>query len=179
MISALSVQLGGRVLPHSFTCSQQLISLALSPLLSLSFSLSCSLAFFYISLVRSYLHIYVIPSRHTSFLNSYCDGFGLTQPRGLCTPGYFCLSGSTSSSPTARFTDLSLTAVQYWNTSVNGRPVGIVHAGVSGLPAGIANSSGLGLGLLTGGACPPGGYCPIGSPLPAGDLLYIISAVKD
>lgn len=30
---------------------------------------------------------------------SYCDGYGLQNPRGLCSPGYFCISGSNSSAP--------------------------------------------------------------------------------
>ena len=29
----------------------------------------------------------------------YCDGLGLTAPRGLCDPGFYCLSGSNSSAP--------------------------------------------------------------------------------
>lgn len=29
----------------------------------------------------------------------FCDGYALTQPRGLCDPGYFCLFGSNTSAP--------------------------------------------------------------------------------
>jgi hypothetical protein len=29
----------------------------------------------------------------------YCDGSGLTAPRGLCDPGYFCLEGSSTPAP--------------------------------------------------------------------------------
>lgn len=67
---------------------------------------------------------------------SYCDAYGLTEPKGLCSPGFYCYSGSNTSTP--RSYDIYL---NYRNT---------ISQNLS----------------FTGGICPAGAYCPAGSKLP-------------
>lgn len=76
---------------------------------------------------------------------SYCDSYGLTAPKGLCTPGFFCLSGSTSSSPQS---DAS----------------SVVSIGNSSLVSYLAKN--LFVVSSKGGICPSGSYCPLGSGTP-------------
>ena len=74
----------------------------------------------------------------------YCDGYGLNAPRGLCAPGFFCLSGSNSSTPYSLISN----AVHVVNSTAWMLTYGqyLVHA--------------------VGGICPAGYYCPLGSALP-------------
>jgi hypothetical protein len=75
----------------------------------------------------------------------YCDGYGLSAPRGQCSPGYFCLSGSNSSTPYSLITN----AVEIVNATAWMVTYGeyFVHS--------------------LGGICPSGYYCPIGSAMPS------------
>ena len=42
---------------------------------------------------------------------SYCDGYGLTNPRGLCAPGFFCQKGSSSSMPDFSYDSISVSVI--------------------------------------------------------------------
>lgn len=74
----------------------------------------------------------------------YCDGFGLTAPRGLCSPGFFCLSGSNTSTPSLLHSLKKGNATDQWSLSFP--------------QYSIASS--------IGGICPIGSYCPLGSAVP-------------
>ncbi|XP_038634726.1 uncharacterized protein LOC119954022 [Scyliorhinus canicula] len=73
----------------------------------------------------------------------HCNASGLTEPSGLCTPGYYCTGGSTTDKPTANH----LT----WNVSLNST------SEYKWCPEQYYS---------IGGLCPAGHYCPPGSPSP-------------
>uniref|UniRef100_A0A286XEQ6 Uncharacterized protein n=1 Tax=Cavia porcellus TaxID=10141 RepID=A0A286XEQ6_CAVPO len=79
----------------------------------------------------------------------FCAASGLTSPSGLCAPGYFCLVGVTSPTPTGLLEDGGLCPQGHfcpWGTSL---PLPC--------PAGSYNSL---LGQASCFSCPAGYYCP-------------------
>ncbi|XP_072343857.1 uncharacterized protein [Scyliorhinus torazame] len=73
----------------------------------------------------------------------HCNESGLTEPSGLCAPGYYCTGGSTTDKPTPNH----LT----WNVSSNST------SEYKWCPEQYYSM---------GGLCPAGHYCPPGSPSP-------------
>lgn len=78
---------------------------------------------------------------------SYCNGFGLTYPRGLVDSGFYCLSGCNSSTPHSLSSNVSFSST----SKVTLRAY--------------LTTTRVGGGNL-GGMCPSGSYCPSGSILP-------------
>jgi hypothetical protein len=76
---------------------------------------------------------------------SYCDGYGLTAPRGLVDSGFYCLSGCNTSTPHSFSSNVSFIS----SSSV------LLRAFLTD-----------GRGGSLGGVCPSGAYCPQGSVLP-------------
>jgi hypothetical protein len=88
---------------------------------------------------------------------SYCDGTGLTAPRGLCSPGFYCLSGCNTSTP-GGFGNLSV-ANAIGDVCPAGYYCPLGSKVPSACPPGTFNS-------ITGGSsssycvsCTPGSYC--------------------
>ena len=71
----------------------------------------------------------------------FCNGQALTAPTGVCAAGYYCYSGSNSSTPSSPY---SATAVVTFSGAVIG-----------------------GAGSAVGGICPRGYYCPQNTAVPS------------
>ena len=98
----------------------------------------------------------------------YCDGYGLSSPRGLCDPGFYCLSGSNTSSPFGSGSMITAASV------VGGIcPTGAycpIGSGVPTLcPAGSFNNRTGGTSSSDCVDCTPGMYCEgVGNSYPTG-----------
>ena len=96
----------------------------------------------------------------------YCDSLGQTQPTGLCSEGYYCSSGASTSTPTDGVTGDQCTAGHY---CPNGTTVPIQCAAgtyMQGLGASSCLPCTAGFFCIDGynlTICPVGYYCPEGT----------------
>ena len=103
----------------------------------------------------------------------YCDGFGLQNPRGSCSPGFFCVSSSNSSTPLDSNTTHAAALVMGTNTFFGRCPRGAYCGSATKIPIlcpeGTYTGNEGGKSRADCLACPGGHYCQgLGNIAPTG-----------